>query len=127
MTGRRALAIAGRPNEELDSSPMMEAPKLRAELFNSPAKNRGPRVPGVSVLTPARKKNVPKPRAETDEEGEFKALGKAMGKAKVWDSDSEDEDEDFLEGMSPPKTMQFHIPQSKLLRTPGMILLVFIA
>lgn len=46
------------------------------------------------------------------------ARGKARG---IWDSDSDEDDADgeFPEGMSPPKTMQFHIPQSKLLRTPG--------
>ena len=106
VTGRRV------PADELDSSPIMEAPQLRAELFNSPAKNRPPRVPGVSVLTPAKKKP-----AESEEGGEFRNHGKA--KAKVWDSDSEDDDDGLPEGMSPPKTMQFHIPQSKLLRTPG--------
>jgi len=34
----------------------------------------------------------------------------------VWDSDSE---EDEIGGMSPPKTMQFHVPRERLLRTPG--------
>lgn len=37
--------------------------------------------------------------------------------ADIWDSDSDDERE--MEGMSPPKTMQFHVPQSRLLRTPA--------
>ena len=106
MTGRRV------PADELDSSPIMEAPQLRAELFDSPAKSRPPRVPGVSVLTPAKKKAV-----EAEEDGGFRNHGKA--KAKIWDSDSEDDDDGLPEGMSPPKTMQFHIPQSKLLRTPG--------
>ena len=31
-----------------------------------------------------------------------------------------DEEEDEIEIFSPPKTIQFHIPQSKLLQTPGM-------
>jgi DASH complex subunit ASK1 len=38
----------------------------------------------------------------------------------VWDSDDgfdDDDDEDL--GPSPPKTMQFHIPQSRLMKTPG--------
>ena len=89
----------------------MEAPQLRVELFDSPAKNRLSRVPGVSVLTPVKKKVV-----GTEESS--KGNGKA--KENVWDSDSEDDDDALPEGMSPPKTMQFHIPQSKLLRTPGM-------
>ena len=43
-----------------------------------------------------------------------------MGRVKgVWDSDSDD-DGGLEEGMSPPKTMQFHIPRERLLRTPGM-------
>lgn len=114
VTGRRAPVRIGA--DDLDSSPMMEAPQLNAELFNSPAKNRPPRVPGVSVLTPAKKKATAYP-AEADVEPEYKNHGKA--KAKAWDSDSEEDDDDLLEGMSPPKTMQFHIPQSKLLKTPG--------
>lgn len=48
-----------------------------------------------------------------------KGLGGGKGGvgAGIWDSDS---DEDGLEaGMSPPKTMQFHVPQGRLLKTPG--------
>ena len=100
MTGR----AHAKNNDELDSSPLEEAPQLREELFGSPAKVK--RVPGVSVLTPAKKRR--------DHGGEGEQLNT---KAAVWDSDSDDED--LPEGMSPPKTMQFHIPQSKLLRTPG--------
>lgn len=43
--------------------------------------------------------------------------------ANIWDSDSDDEG--GLEGMSPPKTMQFHVPQTRLLRTPGKSCLSF--
>jgi DASH complex subunit ASK1 len=35
--------------------------------------------------------------------------------------DSDEEEEGEL-GFSPPKTIQFHIPQSKLLQTPGRFL-----
>lgn len=103
------------------SSPEPEAPQLNSELFSSPVKghatptprrNRRPssthrqqqhssRItpkPGVSVLTPAKGKG---------------------GKQPVWDSDDEFGDED-IGGPSPPKTMQFHIPQSRLMKTPGM-------
>jgi DASH complex subunit ASK1 len=40
----------------------------------------------------------------------------------TWESDSdEDGDGIYAElGMSPPKTMTFAVPQSRLLRTPGM-------
>lgn len=103
MTGRRVR----RAQEDLDSSPLIEAPKLHAEIFDSPAKDR--RIPGVSVLTPA--KNTPR-KGEVFDDDETR-----RSKAAVWDSDSDDEG--WLEGMSPPKTMQFHIPQSKLLKTPG--------
>ena len=119
VTGRRAPAKGA--SDDLDSSPMMEAPQLRAELFNSPAKGRAARVPGVSVLTPAKKKE-PAKGAGTEEAANFVAHGKTS--AKVWDSDSEDDDEGLPEGMSPPKTMQFHIPQSKLLQTPGVYLVL---
>lgn len=43
--------------------------------------------------------------------------GPAVGGA--WDFDSDDEDTDLQFG-SPPKTMQFHVPQNRLLKTPGM-------
>lgn len=96
------------------SSPELEKPQLHSEIFSSPIKgvntpgtNRKRRTssnrtcgtpkPGTSVLTPA----------------------KPGGHRPVWDSDDDldDEDEDF--GPSPPKTMQFHIPQSRLMKTPG--------
>ncbi|KAL5002539.1 DASH complex subunit Ask1-domain-containing protein [Aspergillus recurvatus] len=98
------------------SSPEPEAPQLNSELFSSPLKpqtpgtghrgrpganrSREPPQPGTSVLTPAK--------------GGF-------GKRSEWDSDDEqftyDDDDDL--GLSPPKTMQFHIPQSRLMKTPA--------
>ena len=85
---------------------MPVAPQLHAEIFSSPAKTK-PRMPGVSVLTPA------KPKGDT-------------GKG-IWDSDDEFDDDDDNAFGSPPKTMQFHIPQSRLLKTPGkqLIRMVF--
>jgi DASH complex subunit ASK1 len=109
------------------SSPEPEAPQLNAELFSSPAKrglatptprrNRRPSSshnqrttpkPGVSVLTPA------------------KGMGAGgAGKQPVWDSDDEFDDDDGEReggaGPSPPKTMQFHVPQSRLMKTPGLL------
>ncbi|KAL6236952.1 hypothetical protein BDW75DRAFT_95962 [Aspergillus navahoensis] len=99
------------------SSPEPEAPQLNSELFSSPLKpqtpgtghrgrpgvnrSRAPPKPGTSVLTPAK--------------GGF-------GKRSDWDSDDDqftyDDDDDEL-GLSPPKTMQFHIPQSRLMKTPA--------
>lgn len=122
------------------SSPELEAPKLHEEIFSSPirdnsgennrldledpaldltreldsdlevtpARFRKPTVspgkvkPGISVLTPAKSK--PKPNVG----------------AAPWDSDDDDVD---LLMPSPPKTMQFHVPQSRLMQTPGMYFL----
>ncbi|KAF2194248.1 hypothetical protein K469DRAFT_744899 [Zopfia rhizophila CBS 207.26] len=97
-TANRGRAAASRWVE--DSSPLMSpAPQLRADIFSSPLK--APRTPGVSVQTPGRGKHA------------FDAT-KTKG---VFESDSEEE-EDGLD-FSPPKTMQFHIPQSRLLQTPA--------
>jgi DASH complex subunit ASK1 len=104
------------------SSPEPEAPQLNAELFDSPVKGvnatpgtnrkrrtssnrlRGTPKPGTSVLTPAKNQGRHTP---------------------VWDSDDDlDDEEDF--GPSPPKTMQFHIPQSRLMKTPGELIYMFI-
>jgi DASH complex subunit ASK1 len=79
---------------------MPAAPQLHAEVFSSPAKTVPRRTPGVSILTPAKPKGHPAIKG-------------------VWDSDDEfDGDDDNAFG-SPPKTMQFHVPQSRLLKTPG--------
>lgn len=84
----------------LDSSPPSSpAPQLRADIFSSPLK--APRTPGVSVQTP----------------GKGTKTFDATQTKGIFDSDS-DEDDDGLD-FSPPKTMQFHIPQSRLLQTPG--------
>ncbi|KAL9104990.1 MAG: hypothetical protein Q9187_008840 [Circinaria calcarea] len=96
-------------NDDLDSSPPMPAPELRAEMFGPSAQSR--RIPGVSVMTPAKKSA----RKGKGDDLDNRAMPSKTG---IWDSDSDD-DEGLPEGMSPPKTMQFHIPQSKLLKTPG--------
>ena len=92
----------------------MPAPELHAEIFESPL--RRTRVPGVSLLTPAKGKGGANLNAAREA-----AIGGGRGKEKdIWDSDSDDEG-GLEEGMSPPKTMQFHIPRERLLRTPGML------
>jgi DASH complex subunit ASK1 len=89
------------PNWAEDSSPISSpAPQLRADIF-SPAKT--PRTPGVSV--------------QTQTPGKGRAPMSLNRTANIFD-DSDDEEEDDM-GFSPPKTIQFHIPQSKLLQTPG--------
>ncbi|OQE18116.1 hypothetical protein PENFLA_c022G00037 [Penicillium flavigenum] len=98
------------------SSPEPEAPQLHSEIFSSPIKGindtpgtnrkrrtssnrmRGIPRPGMSVLTPAKK---------------------SAGNSAMWDSDDDLDYDDEDLGPSPPKTMQFHIPQSRLMRTPA--------
>ena len=99
--------------DDLDSSPAIAAPELHAEIFGSPAK-RG-RIPGVSILTPAKGRKEGGGRAEVIVNDISR---RAESKENLWDSDSE-EDEDVGAGMSPPKTMHFHVPQGRLVRTPG--------
>lgn len=115
--------------DDLDSSPPAPAPTLHAEIFDSPL--RRPRVPGVSIFTPARKQRETVLEGEKTHADAFTSKGKGKEEqhrqsgrgarvpniANIWDSDSDDDD--GLEGMSPPKTMQFHVPQTRLLRTPG--------
>ena len=108
LTARRN-ASKSQANDDIDSSPLT-APQLRTEIFGTPGRSK--RTPGISVLTPARHK-TPKVAAE-----------KGKQARAVWDSDSDEDD--IFEGMSPPKTMQFHIPQSKLLKTPGKKALPFL-
>ncbi len=99
----------------MDSSPAVPAPKLHAEIFDSPV--RRPRVPGVSVLTPAKGGRDGSLLKGAGMEREGEGRGTAGARAGIWDSDSDDDGMDA--GMSPPKTMQFHVPQGRLLRTPG--------
>lgn len=130
-------------NDDLGSSPDVPAPQLREDLF-SPAKVRAAttqRTPGVSVQTPGAKRQIRKSleaRGRTpakdgtqqtrdifghgggnDKVSQFTAAATTTGgqtRNNLWDSD---EDEDGLDGFSPPKTMQFHIPQSRILQTPA--------
>ncbi|KAB8337294.1 hypothetical protein FH972_021595 [Carpinus fangiana] len=124
-----------------DSSPMspeMAAPQLRSEIFGSPAKGSklpkggAPPTPGVSVQqgkgkTPRRGTAGLSSARKTLFSEEIAAAG-AKEKAKTpttsgreWEIDYDDEtsDFDYDMGMSPPKTMQFHVPQSRLLQTPA--------
>lgn len=97
----------------LSSSPSMpEAPQLHAEIFSSPVR-KPTRTPGLSVLTPVR----------LNAASSTKSRSAAAG---IWDSDDDaddlDDDNDdggLPFGQSPPKTIQFHVPQSRLLKTPG--------
>jgi DASH complex subunit ASK1 len=69
-----------------------------------------PRTPGISVQTPAKDKTK-------------EAFVKPSKKDEIsWESDSDEDAEGVYQqlGMSPPKTIQFNLPQSRLLQTPGM-------
>ncbi|KAG5996053.1 hypothetical protein E4U52_007373 [Claviceps spartinae] len=131
------------------SSPELAPPTLRSEIFMSPHKlmarqrlaaaSQGPRTPGVSVQTPMR--NYTKPRDIFSSTTHSRAAGAgtvepssagkpegaatgSRGRQKYeidWDSDGEgeDDDDDLYAGFSPPKTIQFALPPSKLLQTPA--------
>ncbi|TVY83774.1 DASH complex subunit ask1 [Lachnellula suecica] len=96
------------------SSPPVAAPQLHADIFSSPirkqySKPSAPRTPGISVQTPAKgkaKEIIPQP-TKKDEIN--------------WESDSDEDAEGVYRelGMSPPKTIQFNLPQSRLLQTPA--------
>lgn len=60
------------------------------------------------MLTPARGRKHS--AAESERKGKHQ---------QIWDSDSDDDEGGMGLGMSPPKTMQFHVPQPRLLRTPA--------
>ncbi|KAI2625190.1 hypothetical protein GGS21DRAFT_531677 [Xylaria nigripes] len=110
------------------SSPEMAVPKLRSDLYMPTTKTqrRGgvevPRTPGVSVQTPTTSK-----RRDIFAEARSRDLDKGKGKDKdrdpdeiMWQSDEDDNEADsFFGGMSPPKTIQFVLPPSKLMQTPA--------
>ncbi|KAH6895437.1 DASH complex subunit Ask1-domain-containing protein [Thelonectria olida] len=107
------------------SSPEMEMPKLRSEAFMSPFKTKarerlaaatqGPRTPGVSVQTPL---TARKTRDVFADDSAVASGGRQQKYEIDWQSD-EDDDIDLYAGMSPPKTIQFALPPSKLLQTPA--------
>lgn len=103
------------------SSPEISAPQLRSELF-SPTKP-APRTPGVSVLTPAARRNGPPPPTTSTGKQLFSAQDKAYtatrDRTRNMFADSDEDDDDFGPEFSPPKTMQFHVPQSRLVQTPA--------
>ncbi|KAL8776768.1 MAG: hypothetical protein Q9194_002953 [Teloschistes cf. exilis] len=104
--GKASAAMDNNDHDDLDSSPALPAPELHSEIFGTPGTRGRKTVPGVSVLTPARKMGGKQATRNIHARG-------------IWDSDSDDDGEDGEGGMSPPKTMQFHVPQSRLLRTPA--------
>lgn len=129
--GKGKESTPGAPSWQQDSpmsSPEMAVPRLRSEAFMSPIKarqrlaagaaNQGPRTPGVSVQTPGTARKTRDVFAEEEDD-----TGAADQKYEIdWDIGEpvDDDDLDLYAGMSPPKTIQFALPPSKLLQTPGM-------
>ena len=119
---KRSAAFESSP---LDSSPAAPPPQLRSDLFSpappSAIKSRAkaqiaPRTPGISVQhTPGQKLTSAGREIFTGNRASQSNL--TARTPALWDSDSEEEDD--FGGMSPPKTMQFAIPQSRLLQTPA--------
>ena len=109
------------------SSPEISAPQLRRDLFSPQRKaqpqNLGPRTPGLSVLTPAGKPQYPAAAPVTSTGRRlFSPEDKARYTSRTSNAFSAAQDSDSDEdgfAMSPPKTMQFHVPQSRLLQTPA--------
>ncbi|TWU76482.1 DASH complex subunit ask1 [Metarhizium rileyi] len=130
--GKGRERAAWQLDDSIMSSPEIAAPTLRSEVFMSPHKlmarqraaAQGPRTPGVSVQTPsaARKSHDVFTSAEPEERvAGAGATKSSRGRPKYeidWDSD-DDGDDDLYAGMSPPKTIQFALPPSKLLQTPA--------
>jgi len=110
------------------SSPEISAPQLRSDLFSpAPAPESRPQqqqqyipqplTPGISVLTPAKPSNN-QPARMTSTGRPLSSPPSARNRAsRLFAAESSDEDDSFV--MSPPKTMQFHVPQSRLLQTPA--------
>jgi DASH complex subunit ASK1 len=119
------------------SSPELEAPKLHEEIFSSPLKGMS-NTPGTGRRTRRRsssspnKRTTPRPGVSVLTPGKPKTTATTRIAKGSWDSDDDDDfgryttDDDDTGApyeMSPPKTMQFHIPQSRLMKTPGKPLL----
>ena len=117
-TRKEAKTPADKPSWQDTSSPMssppVAAPQLHADIFSSPIRQQysrpnAPRTPGVSV-------NPTSAKGKGRE-----AVIKPPKDEITWESDSDEDAEGVYRelGMSPPKTIQFSLPQSRLLQTPG--------
>lgn len=107
------------------SSPPIAAPELHSDIFSSPIRIQfnklaaAPRTPGVSVQTPARVKTR-----------DFTAGKQVEDKDEItWESSDEEESKQFGAyddlGLSPQKPIQFNVPQSRLMQTPGKFISTF--
>lgn len=135
---KEATSSARMPwDDSPQSSPAMAAPQLRSDFF-SPAKI-APRTPGVSVLTPARNKTTTTTTAggtsttytaapttstgrqlfSPQDKAHNNPLSTTNTRASNIFSSPDGESEDGDDIMSPPKTLQFHVPTSRLVQTPA--------
>ncbi|KAI9807447.1 MAG: DASH complex subunit ask1 [Piccolia ochrophora] len=131
----RRLAAAALPDSSPLSSPDVQAPKLHSEIFSSPVRAgagrppggppRTPR-PGVSVLqTPGRSGGRSTKTRKTQQQQQQQQRD-VTTRSAAWD-DSDDSSSEasnaegtaWAKGTSPPKSMQYAVPQSRLLQTPA--------
>ncbi|PNS16857.1 hypothetical protein CAC42_4821 [Sphaceloma murrayae] len=114
-TSTRTMAFVSSPA----SSPAMPAPQLRSELFSPapPSTKKYPRLPctpGVPLASPQPRLTSagrPVARQPTNTQDITRRT------PALWDSDDDDDTGAF--DMSPPKTMQFAVPSSRLMQTPA--------
>ncbi|KAI5842868.1 DASH complex subunit Ask1-domain-containing protein [Tricharina praecox] len=109
---RPAAAATPKPKfgREFDSSPISSppAPQLRTQIFTP----RALRTPGAARFEAA---------AALAGQQSVKGMGKASAIGKYDYMYDDDSDDDILlpAGLSPPKTMRFDLPPSKLIATPA--------
>ncbi|KXL41444.1 hypothetical protein M433DRAFT_387907 [Acidomyces richmondensis BFW] len=115
-----------------DSSPVAAVPQLRSDLFSPVLPTKaGPRTPGISVLTPAgarlggggaRTTTTGRQLFSPQDKTYISQQQRHRTSHSIFASPNEDEDEDdddMLPDISPPKTIPFHVPPSRLLQTPA--------
>ncbi|POS87316.1 hypothetical protein EPUL_000709 [Erysiphe pulchra] len=96
------------------SSPPAPVPQLHADLFSSPTVPQHSKLP--TTHTPGTNARTP-----INISLENSAIQLSKKDEISWESDSEEDAEGIYRelGMSPPKTIQFILPQSKILQTPA--------
>ncbi|GAM84494.1 hypothetical protein ANO11243_024900 [Dothideomycetidae sp. 11243] len=93
------------------SSPAIAPPQLRSDLFSPARPPRTPRSPAPTTRITSTGKAVSFPAANA---------AALLRTPALWDSDPGSDSDDGLNyDMSPPKTMQFAVPQGRLVATPA--------
>lgn len=95
------------------SSPLEAVPQLHTDIFCSPSR----------PLFKMNRISTPFDGDFTPAKGTLKNVSSSLSLKEeiTWESDGSVDPEDVYNelGMSPPKTIQFNLPQTKLLQTPG--------